>query len=78
MNAAIPQTPKPLSERGGAVRMRWLRDRRRRGYRCFTVEVGDDDIAGLIARGLLDRLQQDDTGAVRAALHHWLDERLSP
>jgi hypothetical protein len=62
-----------LSERAGAIRMRWLRDRRRRGFRCVTVEVGVDDITGLIARGFLDRLQQDDASAVKAALHRWLD-----
>jgi hypothetical protein len=53
--------------------MRDLRDRRRRGFRCVTVEIGGDDIAGLISRGLLDRLQKDDVGAVTAALHRWLD-----
>jgi hypothetical protein len=37
------------------------------------LEVGADDIDGLIARGLLDRQQQGDTGAVRVALHRWLD-----
>jgi hypothetical protein len=53
--------------------MRELRDRRRRGFRCVTVEIGGDDIAGLISRGLLDRLQKDDADAVTAALHEWLD-----
>jgi hypothetical protein len=53
--------------------MRWLRDRRRRGYRCVRLEVGAGDIAGLIQRGLLDRQQQGDADAVRVALHMWLD-----
>jgi hypothetical protein len=53
--------------------MRELRDRRRRGFRCVTVEIGGDDIAGLISRGLLDRLHKDDADAVTTALHQWLD-----
>jgi hypothetical protein len=38
-----------------------------------TVEVGGDDIGGLIDRGLLDRMHQDDPDHVQEALLRFLD-----
>jgi|HubBroStandDraft_6_1064221.scaffolds.fasta_scaffold778248_2 hypothetical protein len=65
------------SDQPGAVRMRRLRERRRRGFRIFSVEVGDADIDGLVARCLLDRMDRHKEEAVEAALGRLLDG-LSP
>jgi hypothetical protein len=65
------------SDRPGAVRMRRLRERRRRGFRIVSVEVGDAGIDGLIARCLLDRMNRHDDAAVVVALGRLLDG-LSP
>ena len=50
-----------------------LRDRRRRGFKCYIIEVCDADLDGLIARGLLDRQCRDDPGAVDRAIGLLLD-----
>ena len=42
-----------------------LRDRRRRGYRCFTIEVSAVDITALVAHGLIDHQRRDDPAAIR-------------
>jgi hypothetical protein len=57
----------------GAIRMARLRERRRRGFYCYTVEVSEADIVKLVARGYLDRLRRDDTTAVEAAVGAVLD-----
>jgi hypothetical protein len=57
----------------GAIRMRFLRERRRRGYRCYAIEVGPPDLDRLIARGLLDRRRRNDPAAVERALGGLLD-----
>src|SRR3954470_14688744 len=56
------------SIRPGAIRMARLRDRRQRGYRCAVLEICTADIDGLIAHGLLDRLQRHDPSAVECAI----------
>jgi hypothetical protein len=43
------------SETAGAIRQRRRRERRARGFFCINVEIGDADVAGFIARGMLDR-----------------------
>ena len=53
------------SETAGAIRQRRRRDRRARGFFCVNVEIGDADVAGLIERGMLDRLQRHDPEAVK-------------
>jgi hypothetical protein len=58
----------------GSIRTARWRDRRQRGFKVFRVEVCADDIRGLVARGLLDRLRRDDDGAVQQALSAWLDQ----
>ena len=61
------------STRPGAIRMARLRDRRQRGYRCVVLEICAADIDGLIAHGLLDRLQRDDPSAIECAIGNLLD-----
>ncbi len=61
------------SERPGATRMARLRERRQRGFRCYSIEVCEADIDALVARGFLDRLHRDDPGAVERAIGGLLD-----
>jgi hypothetical protein len=65
------------SETVAAIRQQRHRDRRHRGVFCVTVEIGADDIGGLIDRGLLDRIHQDDPDQVQGALHAFLDQTLA-
>jgi hypothetical protein len=64
------------SNRTAAIRMMRLRDRRQRGYRVYQLEVCVADIEGLIAHGLLDRLQRNEPSAIERAIGRLLD-RLS-
>ena len=50
-----------------------LRERRQRGFRCYLIDVCEDDINGLVARGFLDRLRRDEPGAVERAIGGLLD-----
>jgi hypothetical protein len=56
-----------------AKRMRLYRERRRRGLSCIKVELRQNEVAGLIACGLLQPGEQQDRGALAAALHRYLD-----
>lgn len=53
-----------------------MRDRRRRGFRCATVEVSPIDVGALISAGLLDHRQTANLTAIEAAIGAALD-RLS-
>jgi hypothetical protein len=70
-------TRRRVAKTAAAIRQRRLRDRRHRGFVCVTVEIGADDIGGLIDRGLLHRLHQDDPDQVQGALHAFLDQTLA-
>jgi hypothetical protein len=59
-----------------ANRVRRHRERRRRGLRCLTIEIRDREIVALVRHGLLDGEKRDDTTAIRAALHKYLDDTL--
>jgi hypothetical protein len=50
-----------------------LRERRQRGFRCYSIEVCGADIDALVARGFLDRLRRDDPSAVERAIGGLLD-----
>jgi hypothetical protein len=50
-----------------------LRDRRRRGYRCYVIEVSDADVTALVARGLIDQQRHDDPAAIETAIGAMLD-----
>jgi hypothetical protein len=56
------------STRPGAIRMTRLRERRRRGFRVFQIEVCDADLEALIARGFLDRLERNEPTAIERAI----------
>ena len=59
--------------RPGAIRMARLRDRRQRGFRCYSIEVCEADIDVLVAHGFLDRLRRKDPGAIERAIGAVLD-----
>jgi Pyruvate/2-oxoacid:ferredoxin oxidoreductase gamma subunit len=64
-----------LSESLGAVRAWRYRDRRRRGCLCIAhVEIGDADIAALVAAGMLDMANASDPAAIEAGLGAVLDD----
>ena len=62
------------STNAGAIRMQRLLQRRRRGFRCCVVEYSPRDVDALIARGFLDRLEQDDQTAIERAIGAVLDQ----
>ena len=64
--------PKP-HRNAGAVRMKRMRERRQRGFRCYLLEVSAADIDALVARGFLDRMRRTEPGAVERAIGGVLD-----
>ena len=68
-----PSSQNRRSTRPSATRMARLRERRQRGFRCYSIEVCDADIDALVARGFLDRLRRDDPCAVERAIGGLLD-----
>jgi hypothetical protein len=65
--------PPPLTP---AERMRRHRERRKRGLRCTTAVLNEDQLEGLIQRGWLGRDERGDAGAVRKALACYLGDNL--
>jgi hypothetical protein len=57
----------------GARRMRWYRERRRRGLLCVTIQVRQAEISALIEQALLESSQRQNPAAVAVALHRYLD-----
>jgi hypothetical protein len=70
----MPADPRPRS--AAAERMRLVRQRRRDGLRCYTIELHDDDLDGLQRRGFLAAEQRADQNAVLTALYSFLDDAL--
>ena len=67
-------TARSLENRStGALRMKRMRDRRQRGFRCYLLEVSEADIDALVARGFLDRMRRHEPGAVERAIGGLLD-----
>jgi hypothetical protein len=69
--------PRSLTETSnrsaGAIRMKRMRERRQRGFRCFQIEVSKADIDALVAREFLDRMRRHEPGAVERAIGGLLD-----
>jgi hypothetical protein len=72
MNEPIP-CPSPA-----AGRMRRLRDRRRHGLRCLTIEIREREVDTLIQKGLLSREMRHDPGSVCDAIYLHLEQTLGP
>jgi RecB family exonuclease len=75
MTATAASTAKAATRQRspGAIRMSWMRERRQRGFRCYSIEVCEADIDALVARGFLDRLRRKDPGAIERAIGAVLD-----
>ena len=76
--AGLPMTEIEIDAIRKAItnRVRLHRERRRRGLRCLMIEIRDREIDALVRRGLLDDEKRDDTAAIRAAFHQYLDRTL--
>jgi hypothetical protein len=56
--------------------MRRLRNRRKDGRRCLTIELFDEEVDALVRRGLLKPETRNDPTAVCQALYDHLDRTL--
>lgn len=61
---------------GSAMRMRRCRARRRAGYRCLLIEISNDEVAGLTHCGLLRVHDQEDMGAIQAAIYDLFEQTI--
>ena len=73
--SGAPTTP-PIARSAAAERMRVLRQRRKEGLRCLTIELRETEVDVLIRRGLLKADARNDRLAVVNALYAYLDESL--
>jgi hypothetical protein len=58
-------------------RMRVSRARRKKGLRCITVEVRDEEITALVRAGLLEREKSSDVYEIAGALHRFFDRQFA-
>jgi hypothetical protein len=71
----IGQTPNSVAvmietaKAGSAERMRRCRARRRAGFRCIVIEISNDEISGLVRRGLLSEDDREDLDAIQTAVY---------
>jgi len=72
-----PPTTGPVALSPAAERMRLLRERRRKGLRCLTIELRETEIDALVRIGLLNSEMRDDPIAVSKALYAHLDLTLA-
>jgi hypothetical protein len=56
------------------LRTRRYRHRRRRGMRCVTVEVSENEVAALEARGYFSEEERDDGAAIKRAIEGVLSD----
>lgn len=76
MTTRPASTGRPRRQRStspGALRVARFRDRQRRGFRCYVLEIDQVDIDGLVRRGFLDRMYRDDPAAIERAIGAVLD-----
>jgi hypothetical protein len=64
---------KDRENRPGAQRTARWRDRRRRGFKVYQIEICAADLDGLVARSLLKPVDRDDPTAVELAIGKLLD-----
>ena len=59
-----------------AERMRRCRARRRAGYRCLVIEISNDEIGGLVRRGLLSANDREDLDAIQTAVYGFFEQTI--
>ena len=69
-------TTGPVSLSPAAERMRLFRERRRKGLRCVTIELHEDEIDVLVRKGLLNAEMRNDPISVCKALYTFLEHTL--
>jgi hypothetical protein len=69
---ADPNAPTPA-----AARMRRVRQRRRNGLRCLTIELREQEIDALVNKGLLEAETRNDAQSVLKALYAFFDRTLN-
>src|SRR5438270_10746376 len=63
-----PAATRCPSNKPSALRMRRLLDRRRRGFKCLTIEFCPADVDGLVRGGFLDRQHRADQTVIELAI----------
>ena len=58
--------------------MHRVRQRRRNGLRCLTIELREQEITALVRRGYLGSDQSTDNQAIKAALCDFFEIQLEP
>jgi len=56
--------------------MRLFRERRRKGLRCVTIELHEDEIDALVHMGLLNAKMRNDANAIIEAMYAFFDRTL--
>ena len=74
--SVVPATA-PVALSPAAERMRLFRERRRKGLRCVTIELHEDEIDALVRMGLLRTEMRNDPIAVSTALYAHFDRTLN-
>ena len=74
--AASTASVEGATRSASAIRMRRLRERRRRGLRCLTVEVRAREIEALVRKGLLKPETRNSVREITMALYSFLDQTL--
>jgi len=75
---AIPPITMPAGRSAAAERMRLHRERRRKGLRCFTIELRETEIDALIRKGLLKAETRNEPCAIVYGLYAHLERTLGP
>jgi hypothetical protein len=56
--------------------MRRCRARRRTGFRCIVIEISNDEIGGLVRRGLLSADDREDLHAIQTAVYGFFEQTI--
>ena len=65
--------PSDMQRFTSAQRMRWSRERRRKGLRTIPFEIRDSEIDALVSRGYLDAAMGSDRSEIALAPGRFLD-----
>ena len=71
-----PPTTGPVALSPAAERMRLFRERKRKGLRCVTVELHEDEIDALVRMGLLNVEMRYDANSIIEAMYAFFDRTL--
>ena len=74
---STPPTTGPVALSPAAERMRLFRERKRKGLRCVTIEVHEDEIDALVRMGLLAPEMRNDANAIIEAMYAFFDRTLN-